>query len=83
MKQEVNEMPELKEEKVVEAETTTVKEPEPTPEVVVIEPNTKTQFEKHVYDCPTCGKKVKVHLGECGCPNYSGNIYSWTMKHLP
>lgn len=49
-------------------------------EVSVIKP-AEEPFEKHLYDCPMCHKKIKIHFDGCGCPR-AKDIYTWTMKHL-
>lgn len=49
-------------------------------DTTVIAPSKDIPFEKHVYDCPSCKKKIRVHLGNCGCPK-ADNIYTWTLKH--
>ena len=68
----------------VKAETTITKS-----EVTTIQPADKAaetahveeHFEKHVYDCPICKKKLRIHFEGCGCPQ-ADDIFEWTMKHM-
>ena len=65
----------VKEEVVVEEKVETI-------QPAGASPDSHNSFEKHVYDCPVCHKKLRVHFnGTCGCPE-AANVYDWTVKHL-
>jgi len=72
----------------LKTETTTeeVKTPEETEvaetkleEATIVKPKDDSTFEKHLYDCPMCHKKIKIHFEGCGCPR-TNNIFEYTLR---
>lgn len=70
----------------IELETNEKEKVEETPqetethleEATIIQPK-EEPFEPHLYDCPMCHKKVKIHFDGCGCSRNT-DVYSYVMK---